>query len=52
VGWELARSAVFDLFTAVVSVICVVLLLRFKVNSAWLLAGAGAAGVIVGAGLN
>jgi chromate transporter len=52
VGWELARSAVFDLFTAVVSFICVVLLLRFKVNSAWLLAGAGAVGILVGAGLN
>ncbi|MBC7880848.1 MAG: chromate efflux transporter [Anaerolineae bacterium] len=52
VGWELARSAVFDLFTGVVSFVCAVLLLRFQVNSAWLLAGAGVAGILVGVGLN
>jgi chromate transporter len=52
VGWELARSAVFDLFTGVVSLVCAVLLLRFQVNSAWLLVGAGVAGILVGVGLN
>ncbi len=52
VGWELARSAVFDLFTGVVSLVCAVLLLRLQVNSAWLLAGAAVAGVLVGVGLN
>lgn len=46
VCWELARSALVDGFTVAVSVICGLLLLRFKFNSAWLLAGAGMAGIV------
>ncbi len=47
VSWELARSALVDPFTIAVALVSLVLLLRFKVNSVWLLAGAGAAGIAV-----
>lgn len=43
---ELGRSAVIDSFTIVLAVSSAVLLLRFKVNSAWLILGAAILGVV------
>lgn len=41
VTWQLGRSAVVDWFTAVLAVLAAIVLLRWKINSAWLvLAGA------------
>jgi chromate transport protein ChrA len=39
VSWELARSGVVDIFTVVLALSSLVLVFRFKVNSAWLLLG-------------
>ncbi|HEU4368632.1 MAG TPA: chromate efflux transporter [Methylomirabilota bacterium] len=45
VTWQLGRSAVVDWFTAALAVIAAVLLIRWRVNSAWLVLGGGAAGL-------
>ena len=44
---QLARAAVVDLPTAAIGVVSALLLLRWRVNSAWLVLGAGALGVAV-----
>jgi chromate transporter len=44
VAWQLARAAILDLPTLVIAIVSTVLLLRFQVNSAWLIAVAGAFG--------
>ena len=44
---QLARAAVIDLPTALLCALAVVLLLRFKLNSAWLILGGAAAGVVI-----
>lgn len=41
VTWELARSAIVDWVTALLSVGAALVLLRFKLNSAWLVLGGG-----------
>jgi chromate transporter len=46
VTWQLGRAALTDWFTIVVAVLALVLILRFKTNSAWLVLGGGAAGLI------
>jgi chromate transporter len=45
VTWELARSGVVDIFTVVLAAASLVLVFRFKVNSAWLILGGAALGV-------
>lgn len=45
VSWELGRTAISDWFSAALVVITAVVLLRFKINSAWLVAGGALAGV-------
>jgi chromate transporter len=45
VTWELARSGVVDIFTMVLAAASLVLVFRFKVNSAWLILGGAALGV-------
>lgn len=45
VSWELGRTAIRDGFSAALAVLTVVVLLRFKMNSAWLIAGGALAGV-------
>ena len=45
VTWELGRAAVVDWLTAMLAVIAAVLLLRFKVNSAWLVLSGGLVGL-------
>jgi chromate transporter len=50
VTWQLARAAVTDLLTACIAVASAILLLRWRVNSAWLVLGAAlAAGIARGA---
>jgi chromate transporter len=44
VAWQLGRAAIIDLPTITIVVISTALLLRFRVNSAWLIAAAGAFG--------
>jgi len=46
VAWELGRAAVVDWFTALLAIITVVLLIRFRVNSVWLVLGGGIAGIL------
>jgi chromate transporter len=48
VAFLLARSAVIDGTTAIVAILAALLLLRFRVNSAWLVLGAGIAGAAAG----
>lgn len=45
VTWQLARTGVVDVFTLVLALISLVLVLRFKVNSIWLILGGGLLGV-------
>jgi chromate transporter len=47
VGVQLARAAVVDVATAVLAVGSAVVLLRWKVNSAWLVLAGGIAGAVV-----
>jgi chromate transporter len=44
VAWQLARAAIIDLPTLVIVIVSTTLLLRFRVNSVWLIAAAGAFG--------
>lgn len=44
VAWQLGRAAIIDLPTLVIAIVSTGLLLRFRVNSAWLIAAAGAFG--------
>lgn len=46
VTWELARVSLVDPLTVVLAVAAAVLLIRFRVNSAWLVLGGGAAGLV------
>jgi chromate transporter len=45
VTWQLARSAITDWFTAALAVTAGVLLIRWRVNSVWLIIGGAAAGL-------
>jgi chromate transporter len=47
VTWELGRATVVDPLAAAMVVVALVLLVRFKVNSAWLVVGGGAIGLAV-----
>jgi chromate transporter len=46
VTWQLGRSALPDLRAVIVCAVALVLLLRYRVNSAWLVLGGAAAGLI------
>ena len=46
VTWQLARSAVLDWPSAGVALMATVLLLRWRINSVWLIAGGAAFGAI------
>jgi chromate transporter len=48
VTWHLGRAALVDLSTVTLAVVSLVLLVRFRVNSAWLVAGGGVAGLLLG----
>ena len=45
VTWELGRAGVVDWFTIALAVVALVLVFRFKVNSAWLIVGGGLLGI-------
>jgi chromate transporter len=49
VTWQLGRAALVDPLTAALAVFSAVALVRFEVNSAWLVAGGAAAGLIASA---
>jgi len=46
VTWQLGRAAVIDWFAAVLALISVVLVFRFKINSAWLVLAGGTMGFL------
>jgi chromate transporter len=46
VTWELARAAIVDGVTVALALVAGVLLIRYRVNSAWLVAGGGAVGIV------
>ena len=46
VTWQLARAAIVDVFTVVLAVVAAVLLLRTRLNSAWLVLGGATAGLL------
>ncbi|HEX4125348.1 MAG TPA: chromate efflux transporter [Tepidisphaeraceae bacterium] len=46
VTWQLARSAIVDWPTLLIAVLAAILLLRFRLNSAWLIAAGAAAGLL------
>jgi chromate transporter len=47
VAWQLGRVSVIDWITSGILIISAVMLIRFRVNSAWLIAGAGLIGWFV-----
>lgn len=47
VVWQLGRSAIVDWLTAVLAIAAAVCLLRWKINSAWLVLGGAAVAVVV-----
>ena len=46
VSWQLARASVIDVKTAALTTISLFLLLRFRVNSAWLVLGGAVVGIL------
>jgi chromate transporter len=46
VSWQLGRAAVIDWVTALLALISCVLVFACKINSAWLVLGGAAAGLI------
>ncbi|CAN5525315.1 chromate efflux transporter [soil metagenome] len=48
VTWQLGRTAVVDTFSALLAVAAIILLIRFKVNAAWLVIGGGLLGLLFG----
>ena len=47
VTWQLGRASVVDPPTATLAIGAAVLLLRYRVNSAWLVLGGGAFGLVL-----
>jgi len=46
VTWQLGRAAIIDPFTIALGLIAALLLFRFKINTAWLVLGGAAMGLI------
>ncbi|MFZ0035463.1 MAG: chromate efflux transporter [Sedimentisphaerales bacterium] len=46
VSWQLGRASLTDLFTVLIALVCFVLLVRFKINSTWLIMGGALAGLL------
>ncbi len=46
VTWQLGQAAILDVFTIGLALVALVLVFRFKVNSAWLVLGGGVLGVV------
>jgi chromate transporter len=47
VTWQLGRTAIVDIPTALLAIVAAVLLFRFKINSAWLVLGGGVVGLVL-----
>jgi chromate transporter len=47
VSWQLARTALVDIFTVLLAGVSLLLLARYRVNSAWLVLGGAALGLLV-----
>jgi chromate transporter len=47
VAWQLGRAAIVDWFTLAIAVVTAGLLLRFRINSAWIVGGAAVMGWLV-----
>jgi chromate transporter len=45
---QLSRAAIVDAVTAAIAAVSMLLLFRFRINSAWLVIGAGVAGLLIG----
>jgi chromate transporter len=48
VAWQLGRAAIVDWVTALIFVASGIALLRFRLNSAWLIGGAAVIGLAAG----
>jgi chromate transporter len=48
VTWQLGRAAIVDAPTLALAVVALILLIRFHVNSAWLVAGGAVVGLVLG----
>ena len=48
VTFQLGASALIDPLTIIIAWICLVLILRFRINSTWLIAGGAAVGMLHG----
>ena len=48
VTWQLGRAALVDVWTVGLALLSAVLLIRYRVNSAWLVLGGAAVGLLVG----
>jgi chromate transporter len=46
VAWQLGRDAIVDPLTALLALAAAILLIRFRLNSAWLVLGGGAIGIV------
>jgi chromate transporter len=46
VAWQLGRASLIDPLTAGIALVSLVLLIRFKINSTWLIAGGAALGLL------
>lgn len=46
VTWELGRAAILDALTVALAAVATLLLIRYRVNSAWLVLGGGLVGVV------
>jgi chromate transporter len=44
---QLAASSLTDFFTAIIAIVSLILLLRYKINSTWLIAGGALAGFVI-----
>jgi chromate transporter len=49
VGWQLGRAAIVDWITLAIMVVSAGLLVRFRINSAWIVGGAAVIGWLAGA---
>ena len=46
VTWQLGRASLIDPLTILIALVCLVLLIRFRVNSTWLIAGGALTGLL------
>jgi len=46
VSWQLARASIVNIETALLAAVSLIALLRFRVNSAWLVLGGAVIGIL------